>query len=46
MPIRLGTARAVRGQMTYGAYKLVSHPTGGNDTLPVLRLLHYAPGRR
>ncbi len=36
MPIRLGTARAVRGQMTYGAYKLVSHPTGGNDTLPVV----------
>ncbi len=36
MPLSLGTARARPGRITYGAYDLVAHPTGGEDRLPVV----------
>jgi predicted deacylase len=36
MPIALGSARAVAGQVRYGAFPLVQHPVGGQDDLPVI----------
>lgn len=36
MAFSLGTARAVAGQIKYGVYDLVAHPTGGVDQIPVV----------
>jgi hypothetical protein len=36
MSFSLGTARAKPGRLTYGAYDLVAHPTGGMDRIPVV----------
>lgn len=36
MTLTIGTAKAKRGEITYGEYFLVQHPVGGADVLPVI----------
>lgn len=36
MTLKIGTARAVPGRLTYGQYPLLDHPVGGSDAMPVI----------
>lgn len=36
MAIKLGTAKAVPGHLSYGTFDLLEHPTGGVEQLPVV----------
>lgn len=36
MPIKLGTATAKAGRITYGEFDMLAHPVGGRDALPVI----------
>lgn len=36
MAIKLGTAKAVSGHLSYGTFDLLEHPTGGVEQLPVV----------
>ncbi len=36
MPIRLGTATAKAGRITYGEFEMLAHPVGGREAMPVI----------